>query len=150
MKKTSLFIVIITSLFFFSFAFYNGGTDYWEILEKVKIKHKFNPETENFDRDIKFSNKLKKIDGQKIQLKGFVMPKRLYREKVLLSKFENSRFSFCCGGYDIYELVEIELVDSVEFQLDKAITLEGDLKLNADDPFKFMYVLENASCLDCE
>jgi hypothetical protein len=114
----------------------------------VKIKHKFNLETENFDRDIKFSNKLKKIDGQKIQLKVWIVPVGIYWEKVVLSKLEN--FSFCCGGYDIYKLVEIELVDSVEFQLDKAITLEGDLKLNADDPFKFMYILENASCLDCE
>ena len=78
------------------------------------------------------------------------MPKRLYKEKVILSKFENNNFSFCCGGYDIYKLVEIELVDSVEFQLDKPITLGGNLKLNVDDPFKLMYILENATCLDCE
>jgi uncharacterized membrane protein YcgQ (UPF0703/DUF1980 family) len=150
MKKISLFLLIITNLFFLSFVCYNGDRDYWELLETTKIKNKFNPETEEFDQVVKFLKKLKKLDGQKIQLKGFIVPDFFGREKVILSEFRNSRFTCCSLMSDIRRLVEIEGMDSVKFKIGEAVTLKGNLKLNTEDPFKFMYILENTKCLDCE
>ncbi|MBL4648610.1 MAG: hypothetical protein JKY03_02685 [Aureispira sp.] len=148
MKKISLFILILVNFFFLSFVLDNGSKDYWETLEKVKLKSTFNPETENFSRKVIFSKKIKKLEGQTIQLKGFVLPSFTKRPK-MLSKFKQY-YTSCCGGFDYGAMVEYEAKDSIQFNLEGPVVLEGTLRLNLDDPFRHFYILENARCLNCK
>lgn len=146
MKKRSLFTLVLINCIFLSFTMYNGETNYWEILEKVKTKSTFNPETEEFSVKYKFSKKIKKLEGKTIQLKGFVLP--YSNDELILSRFE-SHFS-CCGGFNLTNTVECELTHSMKDYLGKSVVLEGVLKLNTADPFRRIYILENAKCLNCQ
>jgi hypothetical protein len=146
MKKISLFLLIVVNFFFLSFVLDNGSKDYWEVLEQVKAKSSFNPETENFDTKFIVSNKVKKIEGQTIQLKGFIVP--YFKDRNILSKFEV--YTFGCGGPNYANVVEYEAKDSIQFHPKESIVLEGILRVNTDDPFRHLYILENARCLNCK
>jgi hypothetical protein len=146
MKKISLFILVLVNFFFLSFALDNGSIDYWKTLEGVKVKHSINPETEEFDTKFIFSKKIKKLEGQTIQLKGFIIT--YFSDKNVLSKSEF--YTFGCGGPRYGSTIECVFKDSIKFYPEKSVVLEGTLRLNADDPFRQLYILENARCLDCK
>jgi hypothetical protein len=148
MKKISLFILVLVNFFFLSFALDNGSIDYWETLEGVKLESTFNPETENFGIKFTFSKKIKKLEGQRIQLKGFVMT-RFGKGPKMLSRFKEYSRS-CCSGFGPVARVEYESKETIPFNAEKPIVLEGTLRLNVDDPFRHFYILENARCLDCK
>jgi len=117
-------------------------------LEQVKLKATFNSVTEDFDTKVIFSNKIKKLEGQTIQLKGFVIPYYFSSTTKILSKFKHNMS--CCAGSDYTTIVEYELNDSIQLSLEKTIVLEGTLRLNTEDPFRHFYILENARCLNCK
>ena len=89
---------------------------------------------------------MKKLEGKKIQLKGFLMPD--FNEKLMLSRSDG--YFFCCGGFGPADVVGLEFGDPLKFPVKNPVVLEGVLKLNSDDPFRHLYILENVRCLDCK
>jgi hypothetical protein len=117
---------------------------YWGILEGVTIKSKFNIETENFENTPTFKKAVKALDGKKIFLKGFIIPADLTKGRMTLSKFSYSSCYFC-GAAGPESVIEIEATTPIIYRMDKPITLEGILKINETDPFRLLYILENAT-----
>ena len=64
------------------------------------------------------------------------------------SKFEF--YTFGCGFPRYESTIECVFKEPIKFYSEKSVVLEGTLKLNTDDPFRHLYILENARCLDCK
>jgi len=124
--------------------------NYWDIMEDVSTKSKFNPFTEEFDSNPMFGKGVLKLDGQKIHLKGYIIPADLTQGRMTLSKFSYSSCYFC-GAAGPESVVEIEAKSPIIYRMDKPIAIEGTLRLNRDkgdqkyDPFRLYYILEDAT-----
>ena len=124
--------------------------NYWINMEEVTLKNKYDPETENFTRIPKFGKKILALDGQKIYLKGFIIPAGLTKGRMTLSKFSYSACYFC-GAAGPESVIEVVAKNPIIYRMDKAIILEGTLRINRKkegqeyDPFRLLYILEDAT-----
>lgn len=124
--------------------------NYWINMEEVTLKNKYDPETENFTRIPKFGKKILALDGQKIYLKGFIIPADLTKGRMTLSKFSYSACYFC-GAAGPESVIEVVAKNPIIYRMDKAIILEGTLRINRKkegqeyDPFRLLYILEDAT-----
>ena len=90
------------------------------------------------------------MDGEKIHLKGFIIPADLTKGRMTLSKFSYSSCYFC-GAAGPESVIEIIAKTPIIYRMDKPITLEGRLVLNRTtdereyDPFRLLYILEEAT-----
>lgn len=127
-----------------------SSVNYWDVMTDVSIKAKFNPITENFDNTPTFGKKVIKLDGKKIHLKGFIIPADLTKGRMTLSKFSYSSCYFC-GAAGPESVIEIVAQNPIIYRMDKPISLEGTLRLNRTtaeneyDPFRLLYILEDAT-----
>lgn len=124
--------------------------NYWIDMTKVTLKNKYDPKTENFARIPKFGKDILALDGQKVYLKGFIIPADLTKGRMTLSKFSYSSCYFC-GAAGPESVIEIEAKNPIIYRMDKAIILEGTLRINRKkegqeyDPFRLLYILEDAT-----
>ncbi len=124
--------------------------NYWHILENVTLKNIYNPFTEDFSSSPTFGKKVLKLDGKKINLSGFIIPADLTKGRMTLSKFSYSSCYFC-GAAGPESVIEIEAKTPIIYRMDKAIRLQGTLRLNKKDeegdydPFRLLYILEDAT-----
>jgi hypothetical protein len=127
-----------------------ANTNYWDIMTDVSIKAKFNPLTENFDNTPTFGKKIIKLDGKQLFLKGFIIPADLTKGRMTLSKFSYSSCYFC-GAAGPESVIEIVAKNPIIYRMDKPISLQGTLRLNRTtetneyDPFRLLYILEDAT-----
>lgn len=124
--------------------------NYWDVMQDVSIKSKFDPATENFTNTPTFGKKILKLDGKKIYLKGFIIPADLTKGRMTLSKFSYSSCYFC-GAAGPESVIEIVAQTPIIYRMDKPIVLEGTLRINRTtdtqeyDPFRLLYILEDAT-----
>ncbi len=124
--------------------------NYWEQMMEVTIKNKFDPKTENFTQIPRFGKEILALDGQKIYLKGFIIPADLTKGRMTLSKFSYSACYFC-GAAGPESVIEIVADNPIIYRMDKPIILEGTLRINRKkegqeyDPFRLLYILEDAT-----
>ncbi|MGH1334502.1 MAG: hypothetical protein ACRBFS_00125 [Aureispira sp.] len=124
--------------------------NYWENMTKVTLKNKYDPKTENFTRIPKFGKDILALDGQKVYLKGFIIPADLTKGRMTLSKFSYSACYFC-GAAGPESVIEVVAKNPIIYRMDKAIILEGTLRINRKkegqeyDPFRLLYILEDAT-----
>lgn len=127
-----------------------GEVNYWENMMDVTVKSKFDPVTQNFTNTPTFGRKILKLDGKKIHLKGFIIPADLTKGRMTLSKFSYSSCYFC-GAAGPESVIEIVAKNPIIYRMDKAIVLEGTLRINRTtddqeyDPFRLLYILEDAT-----
>ncbi len=95
----------------------------------------------------KFSDAVRELEGETIQLKGYVIPTEGYKshKEFVFSAYPYS-MCFFCGGAGPETVVEVFASEPVEYAAE-AIILEGKLELNADDPSALMYKLTGAKPL---
>lgn len=123
---------------------------YWDVMEDVTIKPKFDPFTEDFSKTPVYGKKVLKLDGKKVNLKGYIIPADLTKGRMTLSKFSYSSCYFC-GAAGPESVVEIEAKTPIIYRMDKPIHLQGTLRLNVTkegqeyDPFRLLYILEDAT-----
>jgi hypothetical protein len=123
---------------------------YWDVMEEVTIKSTFNPFTEDFSKTPTFGKKVKKLDGKKIDLRGYIIPADLTKGRMTLSKFSYSSCYFC-GAAGPESVIEVEAKTPIIYRMDKPIHLQGTLRLNIAkegqeyDPFRLLYILEDAT-----
>lgn len=147
MKTVKFYSLIFSSCFLFSFSYYNGAPNYWEILELAKIKAKFDPKTETFLHRTIYPPKVRQLKGKTIQLKGFITLLDSEKGTIGLSRLEYGMYS-CCS-FDFSKLVEVKVIEKIQFKTNVAVVLEGRLKLNAKDA-SCSYTLEDTRCLNCK
>ena len=138
-------IVILSLVCVSSFA---QNENLWKTLAKVDIEKKFD-ETLNFEVDYPtFSEEVKKLDGQTIELQGWMMPlEELQGETYFVLSSLPFANCFFCGGAGPETVAEVFSKDKIKYT-EKRITVRGKLKINADDPMKLMYILQQAEIVD--
>lgn len=138
-------IVILSFVCVSSFA---QNENLWKTLAKVDIEKKFD-ETLNFEVDYPtFSEEVKKLDGQTIELQGWMIPlEELQGETYFVLSSLPFANCFFCGGAGPETVAEVFSKDKIKYT-EKRITVRGRLKINADDPMKLMYILQQAEIVD--
>ncbi len=114
----------------------------WDVLAKV----------ETVEKDLlmipKFSEDIKALDGQVIQLRGYIMPLDQAKEQkhFVLSANPVAGCYFCVpGGPE--SMVEVKAKKKVKFGYNP-ITISGTLELLADDPMGMYYRLTDAQLVE--
>lgn len=139
---------IFVILFFISFASFAQEENVWKTLAKVDIEKKFD-ETLNFEIDFPtFSEDVKNLNGQTIELQGWMIPlEELQGETYFVLSSLPFANCFFCGGAGPETVAEVFSKDKIKYT-EKRITVRGRLQINADDPMKLMYILQEAEIVD--
>jgi len=141
MKK--LLTGLLLLLFFQSLAV-GQSENMWKTLSKITYKKEYD-ELLGFkvDKPV-FSAQVKKLDGKKITIRGYIIPVEGYKShrEFVFSAFPYN-MCFFCGGAGPETVMEVYAAKPVEFT-QEPITLEGVLKLNSEDINRLMYILEEA------
>jgi len=116
----------------------------WKTLSKITYKKEYN-ELMGFKIDIPvFSQDIKDLEGQYIEIKGYIIPVEGYKshKEFILSAFPYN-MCFFCGGAGPETVIEVEAKEEIEYDADQ-IVLRGKLQLNAEDINRLMYILVDA------
>lgn len=115
----------------------------WQTLAQVKLKPTwYAPYNTDVNVPV-FSDTLKKLNGQQVEITGFYIPMAMNSDKCALSKNPNST-CFFCGGSTVETIMMVNFKSKMmDFSDDAVITLEG--KLSLDTIFnEFFYTLKDA------
>lgn len=140
MKKTIITFSILLSSFYLI-----GQTDnVWKSLSKISYKKEYD-ELMGFkiDKPV-FSDAIKAMDGKTIKVKGYIIPVEGYKshKEFIFSAFPYS-MCFFCGGAGPESVMEVESKEPIKYTAE-SITLQGTLRLNADDINRLMFKIDNA------
>lgn len=114
----------------------------WDVLAKVETVEKDLLMVPNFSEDVQA------LDGQVIQLRGYIMPLDQAKEQkhFVLSANPVAGCYFCVpGGPE--SMVEVKAKKKVKFGYNP-ITISGTLELLADDPMGMYYRLTDAQLVE--
>ena len=117
----------------------------WTTLGRVTFKKEYDELLGlKVDKPV-FSKAVKDLDGQRITLRGYVIPTEGYKshKEFVFSAYPYSS-CFFCGGAGPETVIEVFAKAPVSYSAD-AITLTGILRLNSTDPNSLMYRLEEAT-----
>ena len=120
----------------------------WKTLGKITYKKKYD-ELMGFKIDIPvFSEPIKKLDGQIVEVKGYIIPIEGYKshKEFILSAFPYN-MCFFCGGAGPETVMEVEAIEGIEYSAEQVV-LRGKLTLNDDDINRLMYLLTEATIVD--
>lgn len=142
-KKISFLLLLSLSIQAFA-----QNDNLWMTLAKVEIEKKFD-ETLNFEIDFPtFSEEVQKLNGKTIELQGWMIPlEELQGESYFVLSSLPFANCFFCGGAGPETVAEVFAKGKTKYT-DKRITVRGKLKINADDPMKLMYILQEAEIVD--
>jgi hypothetical protein len=148
MRTATLFILAILFSIVATAQDSNSNTVHlWKTLSKITYKKEYD-ELMGFkiDKPV-FSDDIKKLDGEIVTVKGFIIPTEGYKshKEFIFSAFPYS-MCFFCGGAGPETVMEVVTSEAVKYTAE-AITLRGKLILNADDINRLMYGLEEAVIL---
>ncbi len=126
--------------------FYNIS---WKHLSRVDFEEKLNTEFNTMIAYPIFHPSIKKLDGKKIQIKGYVIPFEETGDAtiVILSAFPFTS-CFFCGGAGPETVIDVQLKkQSTRFKQDAMVTFRGKLRLNDSDLDYLNYILDDAEIL---
>ena len=139
MHKYFLFILFLISKFVFS------QTDItWKDLEDVEFTDMYIEEIDEYIVYQHFGFDVRELDGKEVVLSGYILAIDPDKGYYVLSK---GPFASCffCGAGGPETIVELSLKsDKDSFFMDEFVTMIGMLKLNVDDIYRCVYILENA------
>ncbi len=92
-----------------------------------------------------FDDQVKKYEGKKIQIKGYIIPTEGYKnqKEFIFSAYPYS-MCFFCGNAGPETVMEVTSSKGVPFTNDQ-VTIQGTLRLNGDDINRLMFSLEDAT-----
>lgn len=118
----------------------------WNDLAKVDFEERFNDDLSTMVAYPIFHPSIKKLDGQMIQLKGYVIPFEETGDEtiVILSAFPFTS-CFFCGGAGPETVMDVQLKkQKTRFKQDAMVTFRGKLRLNDSDLDYLNYILDEA------
>jgi len=146
MKK--LLVLLVSLLILVGTVVAQDETSAWQTLGKVTFKKQFD-DLLGFKIDIPvFSDDVRAIDGDEIELRGYIVPTQGYKShnEFVFSAFPYN-MCFFCGGAGPETVIEVETSEPVEYTAEP-ITIKGKLALNDADPNRLMYAMTGAVLLD--
>ncbi len=118
----------------------------WSDLGKVKFIDKYFPEYDDTFLQPIFSESIKKLEGEIIQIKGYFLNLDPKGEIFVLSKGPMASCFFCgVGGPET--AIELHFKKKPSFKTDDIITITGTLRLNDNDVEHFNYILFNCEAI---
>jgi hypothetical protein len=142
-----IFSFALVSLILLSFHA-NGQINTWKTLSKITIEKRFD-DVLNYEIEYPiFSEVVKKLNGTQITLEGWMIPLDELRGEnyIVLSSLPFAN-CFFCGGAGPETVMEVFSEDKIDFT-EKRVSVTGTLTINADDPLRLMYILNNAKIKD--
>ncbi len=113
----------------------------WKTLAKITYTKEYN-ELLGFKIDMPvFSEEVKALEGQEIEMKGYIIPTEGYKShtEFIFSAFPYN-LCFFCGGAGPETVIEVTALEPIKYTADP-ITIKGRLVLNAEDVNRLMYAL---------
>ena len=116
----------------------------WDDLSDVEFSETYVEEVDEYILFPHFGFDVVELDAQEIVLSGYVLAIDPDKGYYVLSK---GPFASCffCGAGGPETVVELSLKsDKDSFYMDEFVTIRGILKLNADDIYRCVYIIEGA------
>lgn len=120
----------------------------WDDLSDVTFEEKYVEELEVNFLYPTFGKGVKKLEGQEISLKGFLLVMDREEGYYILSK---NPFASCffCGAAGPETIVELNMKSGEdELVNDEMITIRGTLRLNSDDIYHCNYIFDDAEVVE--
>lgn len=121
----------------------------WKDLSRVKFQERMNEDLQVMVPYPIFHPSVKRLDAQKIQIKGYVIPFEETGDAtiVILSAFPFSN-CFFCGGAGAETVIDVQLKNQrTRFKQDAMVTFRGKLRLNDSDLDYLNYILDDAEII---
>lgn len=135
---------IILLVFFISKFSFSQIEISWTDLEDVEFSDTYVAELDLYVMYPNFGIDVRELDGQEILLSGYMLALDPDNNYYVLSK---GPFASCffCGAGGPETIVELSLKsEKATFVMDEFVTIKGILKLNVDDIYRCVYILESA------
>ena len=117
----------------------------WEDLEDVEFSDMYIDSIGEYVLYPHFGFNVRELDGKQVALSGYILAIDPEKQYYVLSK---GPFASCffCGAGGPETIVELSLKsDKDSFFMDEFATIRGVLRLNADDIYRCVYILEDAN-----
>ena len=119
----------------------------WETLGEVEFEYEYNEELNQWLGKPNFGEVIQELNGQEVEIKGYVLPIDVEGEYYALSAFPYVS-CFFCGGAGPESIMELKLKNPKDrFEMDDYLSFKGKLQLN-DKDFEMTYVLNEAEVIN--
>ena len=139
MRKILLILLVTIS----SFA-YSQTPITWMTLKYVEFEMVWSDDLEAHRMFPTFDKRVTDLDGEMVEISGYVIPYSLDEGTFVLSA---KPFSDCffCGGAGPESVVSLKFNDGDNtFTVDDYIKVKGKFRLNSNDVYEMFYILEDA------
>jgi hypothetical protein len=140
MHKYFIFFLLVVPIFGFSQIEIT-----WQDLEDVEFSDMYIDSIGEYVLYPHFGSNVRELDGKQVALSGYILAIDPEKQYYVLSK---GPFASCffCGAGGPETIVELSLKsDKDSFFMDEFATIRGVLRLNADDIYRCVYILEDAN-----
>jgi hypothetical protein len=140
MHKCFIFFLLVVPIFGFSQIEIT-----WQDLEDVEFSDMYIDSIGEYVLYPHFGSNVRELDGKQVALSGYILAIDPEKQYYVLSK---GPFASCffCGAGGPETIVELSLKsDKDSFFMDEFATIRGVLRLNADDIYRCVYILEDAN-----
>ena len=119
----------------------------WDVLTNIEYRSEYFAEMDMEMYAPIFSDKLKALDGQLIEITGYVIPVVDDGREIALSANPYAA-CFFCGKASPASVMSVQFEKPKrKLRTDDYRTVRGRLKLNYDDPNQFYYILKDAQLI---
>lgn len=125
----------------------------WKHLAEVDFEERYSEEVQNYIPYPNFRPSVQRLSGQKVQIKGYIIPVEETGEESIIVLSANP-FSACffCGMAGPETIMDIKLKakikNSKRFKQDDILTFRGKMRLNETDLYYLNYILEDAELVE--
>ncbi|MEO0896437.1 MAG: hypothetical protein AAFY71_08580 [Bacteroidota bacterium] len=115
----------------------------WTELSKVRFMRGLDLSTGYLVDKPKFNSAIRKLDGQEIEISGYILPADIEGKTYVLSQNPYAA-CFFCGGAGMESVMNLWLTDyDKRYELDQFVKFKGILRLN-DSGDGLIYLLDKA------
>jgi hypothetical protein len=142
--KTYTFALLLVTMTTCTLYAQEGTVITWKILGDVKFTEKYVDKYQDWFLFPNFGPTVKSLEGQKVAIKGYVIPIDLDEGIYALSAFPFAACFFCgAAGPESVMTLKISRAKR-KYNTDDVVTFKGVLRLNDSDIEQFNYILDNA------
>ncbi|MBX2950891.1 MAG: DUF3299 domain-containing protein [Leadbetterella sp.] len=138
--------ILALSFFIVSLWLADARTVSWDDLKDVKFTRKFIKEEDMYFLFPTFGEKVKKLNGTELQIKGYMIPVDP-EDKVYVLSARPMASCFFCGGSGPETIIQLNLKTRKKFRTDEIWTVKGKFRLNADNLDECNYVLDGCEAV---
>lgn len=149
--KNKLLLLSVFSIFTLSLKAQELNNDQvWDILTKdIKVRYFYSIKYNALLPSPKFGKRVKKLNGQKITVRGFFLPVDITSDVFVLS-YNPMNMCFFCTGSGIETIIELDVSPKnikpfQDLKTDCYFEVTGKLKINAKNHQHLVYILEEAT-----